>query len=1162
MMRLSMILAVARAEMRSNRRLARYWLFVVLAFLVSTVMFGQFTVLHGLFSHITATLGAMGPRYMISVVGLYMMLVFVVGLIFLAFDVRARDERDRMAEVLDTRAVSNAEYVVGSLAGLVLMIWIPVLVIGFLAELFGLVANQLALPIGDPIEPVSLVGFFFQTLTALTLWCSILVLFAVLFRNRLLTGLAALVLLGLQVWATFNLPIYQVGLVTILPSFELASDLLPILIPRGEEFRMLSHWLLAGGLLALTVALHPRSDGQPKPKTLGISAAFGVLALLSFGYFYLNIEGDIRQDDTWLAAHQAKADQPRVDVLSMSGTLHIEPGSNIDLDLEMQVIAPAGVNTLLFTFNPGIEIQAIELDGNETDWTHSDGLLEISGADQLEGKHLIHLTASGAPDERFGYLDTAFRFFLGDFSSSQIALLGYQISLFRSGYVAMMPGAHWLPSSGTDVGRDDPSVQPPDYFNLDLEVAVPEGWLVAGPGVREQIADGRFRFRPEAVVPRVALFASRFARRSMSAHGIEVEMLVHPKHLRNLDFFADTTGLLHERVESMLAEADDLGLAYPYDGLTLVETPTPLRGYGGGWQMDTTQTQPGILLIRESSFPTSRFESEFLNTSNWEAEDIHKKKLEVVTDYFSNDFSGGNVFTGGVRNVLQFQTSAIGDGAQAVNFVLNELASLLLTGERGYFSAHQFDSSLNAISGQVVQDMALGRADSVTDAVIRTTTNRAAVWDMALGEPLAEMDVHANPGMALNVLALKSNAVARAILDGYGREATARFLSALLQQHRGGYFTAQELEQVAIEAGINLDALVGDWLYAVDLPGFIASPPMTQRLTDDALGNPRYQTTVKIRNDEPVPGLFRLNYVWGEKSKDPDAMIRDKTAPIRIPGHTSVEVGVLTATPVMELHLDPYLSLNREPLKLAGYIDVDSRKLIDAEPLIGARNIDWQPDTSGDIIVDDLDPGFSVQGGPDKPRFAGDPFNQLTIDMDQGLPEYRFIYGPPTQWSRSRYSDSWGKYRHTHAVITNGEGNQRATFAASLPASGQWRLSYYLAVADNGGKSAGPGVLTNRQLGEYKMALIDADGERREIEFDGKAAGSGWNDLGEFTLPAGHTRLEIANSTTGQIIVADAIRWRRASNEEISKRGHDLDEAIHKGQRIQPGYPVQGAREV
>ncbi|MCZ6640759.1 MAG: hypothetical protein O7F71_04240, partial [Gammaproteobacteria bacterium] len=57
------------------------------------------------------------------------------------------------------------------------------------------------------------------------------------------------------------------------------------------------------------------------------------------------------------------------------------------------------------------------------------------------------------------------------------------------------------------------------------------------------------------------------------------------------------------------------------------------------------------------------------------------------------------------------------------------------------------------------------------------------------------------------------------------------------------------------------------------------------------------------------------------------------------------------------------------------------------------------------------------------------------------------------------------------------------------------------------------------------MTLV-SDGERIPIEFDGAKASFGWNELGDFQLPAGETRLEVANVTSGSVVIADAIRWR------------------------------------
>ena len=182
MMRLPMILVVASAEMRSTRRLFRYWLFVVLSTLTGLFMFLQLTIVHGLFSRLSATVGVVGPRYLIAGIGTPLLTVFLAGLVFLAFDVRARDERDRMIQVLDARPLSNAEFLLGRVCGLVFLTWLPVLIMLLLFSGFGFIAMGLDQPIGDPIEPLSLIGFLLGSLLSILLGCSIIVLIAIIVR--------------------------------------------------------------------------------------------------------------------------------------------------------------------------------------------------------------------------------------------------------------------------------------------------------------------------------------------------------------------------------------------------------------------------------------------------------------------------------------------------------------------------------------------------------------------------------------------------------------------------------------------------------------------------------------------------------------------------------------------------------------------------------------------------------------------------------------------------------------------------------------------------------------------------------------------------------------------------------------------------------------------
>ena len=61
--------------------------------------------------------------------------------------------------------------------------------------------------------------------------------------------------------------------------------------------------------------------------------------------------------------------------------------------------------------------------------------------------------------------------------------------------------------------------------------------------------------------------------------------------------------------------------------------------------------------------------------------------------------------------------------------------------------------------------------------------------------------------------------------------------------------------------------------------------------------------------------------------------------------------------------------------------------------------------------------------------------------------------------------------------------------------------------------------------GQYEMTLV-ANGERRPVEFDSAMSTQGWNELGEFELDAGPVSLEVSNKTTGNVVFADAIRWK------------------------------------
>jgi ABC-type transport system involved in multi-copper enzyme maturation permease subunit len=1171
MMRLPMIWAIARAEIRSTRRLTRYWVFAVLSVLLAFLFYMQYAAIHGFASNISATVGAMGPRYLISSMGIYLLIIFLLGLIFLAFDIRARDVRERMAEVLDSRPVSNAELLVGRSLGLVIMAWLPVLFTAGLLQTFGSIALLFDWPLGEPVEPYSLLGFTLDALVAFVLWCSVIVLLAVLLKNRLLVVFAALVLFALQVWGFLQLPLYLQPTLSLISSFFSSSDLVPVILPAGGLSQTLAMLTLAAGLMALAAALHPRRDSAVKSRTLLLGGGLVVLAGLTIGTLTWQAIADVEREVSSLAAHLERSTEPRVDLSKISGSVIIDPGDRLELDLKIRAQTPANevLDTILFTFNPGLRVEALTVNGEMASWRHEFGLLDITPPSALtaDSSIVIDLKASGTPNTTFGYLDSARNLLRGTSTGAQLGLLGVDVSVFSADYVALMPGSRWLPSPGTDVPNDDARTHPVDFFEIDLAVTIPPAWQVAGPGRRQPIAEnndraadgdpavygGRahYRFAPAAVVPMVGLITAHFERRAMNVSGVEFELLLHPGHDRNLRFFDDITDELATYLADLIDNARRLGVPYPYAGFSLVETPNNLRGYGGGWRMDTAQSLPGMMLVRESSFPTARFGPGFNDPERFEELDggIARAKIQAIERFFENDVSGGNLFLGGSRNFLLYQTSSRGEGALAMNFVLDELMNRLLMDKEGFFSAHMFDQQSGFMVGQTITNMASGQGGSVAQSIQNAVTDRPSVWDLALGTALADLDPASDPKQTLNVLALKSRAIARSIIDGIGREKTGALVAQLLERYRGENFEVADLERIATELDIDLQSLIGDWLHESALPGFVTSPVTVERLADDRWGEPVYQTRLHIRNDEPTPGLVLFTYKAKANMKDSNFVSLgennqgDKLEPLRIAGNQSLEVGILTSSPVYELWLRPYLALNRHDIQLT-IPSFDAVEQMPAEPFVGGRASAWRPARTGDIIIDDLDAGFSVvnSGSENASGVGGGPFfvfGNSQIDMDQGLPEAITFFGAPPVWSRRESATSFGKYRHTIAMVRRGTGEQRAIFTATLPRADKWRLAYHLPVESNlslninigpGGARARVRSINNaktksRVSHSYDLRLV-TDTEIRPLEFDGAAAESGWNTLGDFDLPAGTVRVEVSDAISAGDVIADAIRWR------------------------------------
>ena len=1106
--------AVAAAELRSTRRLARTWVFVGLGFGVMGMAYGYYSNLHSSVSTGFLSAGDLLPRFASAYFESYVLWFFMAAIVFLAFDLRSRDERERISEVFDSRPVSNIPVIGARLGAIVLVVAAALFGAILLIQAAGTLGRALDWPV-DPLEPVATFTFFFvDAIPALILWSGIVGFLAVGLRNRLATAVAALALLGLHMWSFALTPAYLLPAVSLIHIHDnLASDLAPRFAAAETCLHRGSLLLVAGALVVWAAALHQRSDGRSSGKRLLIGTVLAALSAVGMGAVVLRCIEDVRVREAWLASHQNVPSERWPTVEHIRGEVVIDPGTTLELDLEMRLTAPTDLTTLVFSFNPGLGVTAVRLGNAEVPFMHHDGLLVVEPPQGLapDSRITLALVASGVPEANFAYLDSAVDW-RRESSRNGILWLGTAGGVFEKRYVALMPGLRWLPVPGPNLDGASRGHSP----TVDLTVTVPDGWLVAGPGQRHRQDDGSYRFRPAAPVPEVGLFASRFERHAIRVAEVELELLLHPDHQRVLPHFATASDQIESRLERIFEEAAAMGIPYPYDGFSVVEVPTYLRIYGGGSRLDTAMALPGILLLREHGFPYSdlgRFDSLPMGFPGG-TEAFKVQRLEALFRTFIDPGSASRALA---RNLVGFQVAADGPGAQALDYVCEELGVEVFNATSSrvinptIYTAHDF--SADARFGSTVTQMVRGLRNQFQSETRRGFVIgqylEPSLWERAASTSLAELDLESNPRLAIRAFGLRARAAVLAIFEGMGRSRSAAFLAELRRRHAGGTFDALDFNEAAWAIGVDLPALIGNWLSETALPGFIVSRARVVRVADDGSGRPRYETRLHVRNGEPVPGLVRVSH--GQFSREAPS------DPIRIPGNTALEVGMVTPRPPERLLLEPYLAMNRLPVRVE-FDRIEASDDSAREPFVGSRPSTWAPAPEG-IVIDDLDPGFSVENRDgDKRGWVETAMDGLDRqrELDRGLPVATQRAG---EWTRAPIAAGWGRYRHTVAGSIPGDGSAVAIFAVELPEPGRWRLEYH--VPDPRLPLWGPSYGT---LGNVAMTVI-ADGREVEIAYDGTSADVGWNQIGKFDFVSTNIRVEVSNRTDGEMVIADAIRW-------------------------------------
>ena len=1143
---------LAIAEIRSCSRMFRTVLLIVLPFLY--IFLGMMYWSGQAVSYDNAALnspaaGVFGPGYIVVQFVQPVMLWFTIGIVFLAFDARSRDVRDRIFEAVDSRPVTNLELVAGRVLGTSLLLLAPVVVIMAVILLCGFPVLVAGWELSGLVEAVKVLFFLvWDVVPNLILFGSVTILLSTVLRFRVAVASAILGVMAFYYLLHVAMPLYlQSGLLSYSDTTFLVSHIAPQLISWEIILSRTGVLILAVSFLLLAAGLYPRLLNRPeRSQWIGVGLSVFLVGGLTLGGLGFSKFLDLQRVEHWAAIHKEHQSHQQTDIDSIKGVVEIRPGRSIKLDLNL-VMTPQSDEKLdawLFSLNPGYRIERVAVDDeviDDTDYKFKDGILRIPAVNGMATGGTVHLVAQGVPDPLFAYLDSALDWRkIEPSKAKRLTLLGHRPYEFHPQYFALLSGVSWFPTSGAAYGRQVFETYKRDFFEMDLEVKVPDQWIVAGPGTRESLDAPHtgFRFKPHQPVPEFALIGSKFVRRAFETSGIEFELLLSPKHTKNLSALTSVMPALQDWVEKQIDRLQEHGLSYPLGTLSFVEVPSHLRVYRGGWNMSSAYSPPGIVMLRESGFPKAKFKSVIVKAEREFGDDIDRLEsylFEYLKNYFQNDLHGGSPMVSIGEQFLGYQTTPHGEGATALHAFVNELAGSIAGEGVGVFSIYFILDDQNTLASTAEPGEWFAR--NFVNVIRGGRLSRERVWKPELHTVLADLNFETQPRNSLEEILLKSHAVSWTVREVVSQQKISTFLGRLTSEHRGRTYSSEEFFEIAREAGVDFDSLVGDWLNSTELPGFLVRKPTHVRVPSGEDGKYEYQTSVVIRNDEPVPGTVSIEYSLEEHREEfwADA--------VHFPGNTALRVNLRTDAPVEYLTVHPHLSLNSDDIGFQVAAEQYPYARTE-EPVPYVEEYDWIPVEDDAIVVDDLSEGFSIVNGADyssqdKKRslfahFSG--HKDFTPIFNYGLPSTLSAQdfaerGEYSVWYRQSDHRSHGKYTRTYVLNSTGAKEAQPRFATKLPSVGRWLLEYHVPSIGDWlyplRQKLHFGIVSYasspRERGNHRFE-IDLGNSSDSVELDLSKVPSGWNQLGIYETSSPEVFVTLVEVTDG-VAIADAIRW-------------------------------------
>ena len=1012
-----------------------------------------------------------------------------VAVVFLAGGRMAMGRKADTMDVLYARQAGNGDFVWGK-------VWGTLKVCG--GVMAAVMAVVVFLHVVVAKSPFSLWAYFFYALT-LALPSLVFVLGLSLWVNCVVKGRALSLLLLLGGMGMLYSYLKEVGY-GVLDVFGQTAPMVGSdvtgMADMGAYLLQRGMFLVAGiGLVFLTVAAFPRLPNRPG--TAGVRlAGWGclVLAVVMGSAYVWHFRAAEKRTAEYGAIYDRYADAGQVHVAEQALEVKLD-GSRLQGKSRMTVVnaGTEEMEKVVLYLNPGLRVESLTCGQEAVPFAREGQAVIVERALQAGDTLRLEMEYGGKIDEAVCYTDVPLKNRREQPKWQGVFCFGKRYAWVEKGFAQLTPECLWYPTGTAAAHPASPFDIRKDFTQYSLTVVHPEGMTVISQGEATREA-GVTRFSNRTPLPGISLTAGEYERM-----GTEVDSVLYEVYyFRGHDFFSEPLAILRDTMESFIRDdcysiREGWAKNYPFKRFAFVETPAPYSTYLRNQKRYTEFVMPELVFLPEKGFSLHNTDIPALmeirnQSTSSEIQDSIEIAMNLLRDLLYEIF---NVWEDAEKRAVIRSMEPM--FVQHVLFIQSDkypIIDIILQKSQATGSV-QFSSQTDDIEHNLRAKLYLQK-HSLRDAI---------------ADP--NIDIHTLHAL----IQLKNDELEQLIRLRVSNEPYWEFTMNFFRKHAFEVVPFSTYCNGLREIGCtDIDSLLEKWY------------------------NTRGTPSVIIREIEPrlIKGQETEMCLLGFKAyniSEYDALLsvnanskKGWTSPqyILSAGEAKEYKFVLDGKPI-SLNINTNISHNMPSEYNFRYYTQSqfptTRDTTAGVFPIGTKAFSPAP---GEIIVDNEDTGFTITNGKQKHKLKA-------LFREESKDKYNpFVsFFAPIEWTAFIQNWCYGEVVKSALYKKNGTGQACATWTAELPEGGYYEIAIW-----NAKDSFMRMYLGLPNGGEKRMERIQhylvRYGEKEEtIDIDLEVEENGWVSLGHFDLPAGEVSITLTDETTGEYVIADAVKFTR-----------------------------------